>query len=205
MVRRCVVTAIIGAALAAPAAAQVAVYSNLAHHQNANTGSRPLWDDATISGGGRLSGFSFWVENIQAPTPRIFNGAIAIHLFDDATGLPNGPRLGAFPVTSGTPINPGEARLISLDGLESYGIDLPDGAKLGVLFTFEDFNFLLRMYDPPTVGSSGDIFWEQLDPSPASVVGRVGNLGFEIRVPSPSGAAAGLLACALATARRRRG
>lgn len=176
--------------MAAPFAAPAqTVYSNISNGLQGMVGHGPVWDDATIVGGGVMTGFSARINNFEAPNPRVFSGTVEIHLFDQAGNRPDGALLGSFPITSGTAINPGETRLVVHDGLAARGILLPADARLGVLFTFDQVNFAVLLSNPPTVGASEDIYWRDVPPVRGLAYPTVvENLSFEIRVPGPGAA-----------------
>jgi hypothetical protein len=161
------------------------VYDNTQTSQSYIVATIDWWDDATIVGGGVLSGFSIWAYNAQSGSPRVLTTQISIHLFDQANNLPNGTLLGSFTLTT-PPVPAGQSLLASTGDLSGQGIELPQNARLGVHFDFTS-NSGIVMYNPPVVGSSADAIWRDVPPVLYDVAGYVDNLGFGIQaVPEPS-------------------
>lgn len=170
--------ALIATAVAFPSQAAT-VFSNLLQSQNYEVGSGQWWDDARILGGGRLKRFRFHGSNGSANSPSTIGANVALHVFDEANGRPNGALLGSFRVESSVRYRTGESGIIESSDLEPRSIWLPSNARLGVSITMAS-SFFIRMYDPPTVGASENIFWMSNPPFPQTITNRVANLGFEI-------------------------
>ncbi len=193
----------VGVLLAGGGAARAGVvYSNVQTAQGQFVASTDYWDDATIVGGGVLSGFSLLAYNAQAGGPRVLTTQVSIHVFDSANNLPNGALLGTFTIVT-PPVDSGMSLLASTGDLSGLNIVLPANARLGVRMDFQS-NSGVRMFDPPTVGSSADIFWRDNPPAPHSIAGRVGNLGFAMSVVPAPGALALFGAAVIGASRRRR-
>lgn len=178
------------------------VYSNLSSPQVQAVGSIDWWDDATIVGGGQLSGFAFYANNAQAGAPRPLTTVISIYTFNAATNLPNGTLLGSFAITS-APIPAGGTLFVSRDDLAlSTNIVLPSNGRLGVKFDFES-NGGAIMQSTPTIGSSANALWTDAPPVPGGLPNFENNIGFSLTVVPAPGAAVSLAAFGLAGLRRR--
>ncbi|BBO34748.1 hypothetical protein [Lacipirellula parvula] len=160
------------------------VYSALTASQHWVVGSAVWWDDAQIVGGGTLSRFRFYgQQNIVGS--RSYTTSIEFHLFDGATGLPNGPSLGRIQVSSSTPMPHGEVKLIESVDLRPLNIRLPPNSKLGVAF-HQEHNIEVVLFGNPSIGASGSNLWIGSPPVARQVLGVRNNIGFEIEVvPEP--------------------
>ncbi len=186
--------------LAATAHADV-VYSNLAVPGNLVVVTQDSWDDATIVGGGTVSGFSFWASNNQTPGPRSVTTVVSLYLFSQATGLPDGTLLGSFSLIS-PPLAPGTQGFVSRSDLAPLAIVVPANARLGVRFDFES-NAGALMFGVPTIGTSQDILWLDTPPSPFTSP-AIDNIGFAIEVVPSPGTSIAIAMLGVAITRRRR-
>lgn len=182
------------------------IYSNLAGPQNWVVQTVVWWDDVQIVGGGKLTKVRFYGQQNSTinNVPRTYATSIEFHLFDEATGLPNGPSLGRIQASSATPMRQGEIRLIESADLSSLNIHIPTNARLGVAF-HQDHNVAVRLYGPPKVGSSSNTLWKGLPPVAERAPVRWSNIGLELEVvPEPQNFQLLVTAaCAIATIYRR--
>lgn len=193
-------------AIAAPAPANVTVYSNVDTFQNQTVNSAlQLWDDVNIVGGGRLESLTFHAFNLGS-TDSGLTALISINFFDTLNNQPGGSSFGTISVDmSSASFAPGLTPAITLSGLDSLGFDLPVDANLAVgIFFPSQPQWGLPLFDPPTLGSSNDSYWQGFNPSPQTVSGAVSSFGLELSVVPEPGTLAGLLILSPLLLRRRR-
>ena len=163
------------------------VYSNVQTQTNhAVISTNMIWDDLQIVGGGTLTELDVIVINFDTSGPRGFTGMIEFRLFDNPNGGPVGTLLGSLLVDqSGAAIPPGVRTIVNLEGLAGHGISLPVDERIAVGMRFDQSQWALAVYGPPTIGSSEDLYWIGDNPNPYDP-SYSGSYAWQLSVPEPT-------------------
>lgn len=76
--------------------------------------------------------------------------------------------------------------MVNLSGLVGHGISLPVDERIAVGLQFDQSQWALCVYGPPTIGSSENLCWSGDNPDPIEP-SYSGSLAWQLSVPEPAG------------------